>query len=73
MDLLIETVKDVDLLCDKNILFNCLDDSYAAELMIKNLNKGILLINMRYDYVDVGKELNSFYEQRPWHIDGWHY
>ncbi|KAK9997270.1 hypothetical protein SO802_021956 [Lithocarpus litseifolius] len=60
MDLLIKTTKDVDLLCNKNILFNCLDDSYAAKSMIKNLNKGILLINMRDDYVELGKELNFF-------------
>ncbi|XP_075661295.1 UPF0481 protein At3g47200-like [Castanea sativa] len=66
MALLIKTRKDVDLLCDKNILFNHLDNSYAAELMIKNLNKGILLINMRRDYVDVGEELKNFYDQRPW-------
>ncbi|KAK7821303.1 hypothetical protein CFP56_037846 [Quercus suber] len=66
MDLLIKTKKDADLLCDKNILFNCLDDSYAVEFMIKNLNKGIFLINMRNDYVDVSKKLKSFYEQRPW-------
>ena len=61
MDSLIKTRKDVDLLCDKKILFNRLDDRYAAEFMIKNLNKGILLINMRDVYVKLTEDLNCLY------------
>ena len=66
MDSLIKTRKDVDLLCDKKILFNRLDDRYAAEFMIKNLNKGILLINMRDVYVKLTEDLNCLYLIRIW-------
>ncbi|KAF3962983.1 hypothetical protein CMV_012573 [Castanea mollissima] len=66
MDLLINTKEDVDLLCDKKILVNYLGDNNAATLMINNLNKGVLWATVRDDYINLGKELNSFYEN-PWH------
>ena len=62
MDSLIDTKEDVDLLCDKEILVNCLGDNNAATLMINNLNKGIVRATVRYDYINLCKELNSFYE-----------
>ncbi|XP_030939995.1 UPF0481 protein At3g47200-like [Quercus lobata] len=66
MDSLINAKEDVDLLCDKEILVNCLGDNNAATLMINNLNKGIAYAAVRYDYIELCKELNSFYEN-PWH------
>ncbi|XP_023890200.1 UPF0481 protein At3g47200 [Quercus suber] len=66
MDLLIDTKEDVHLLCDKKILVNYLGDNNAATLMINSLNKGIIWTTMRDDYINLCKELNSFYEN-PWH------
>ncbi|XP_050258854.1 UPF0481 protein At3g47200-like [Quercus robur] len=66
MDSLINTRKDVDLLCDKKILVNCLGDNDAAKSMVNNLNKGIIWVTKRDDYIDLYNELNSFYD-KPWH------
>ena len=66
MDSLINTIKDVDLLCDEKILFNCLGDNDAAKSMINRLNNGITWVTKRDDYIDLCKKLNSFYE-KPWH------
>ena len=57
---LIRTGKDVDLLCDKNILVNYLGDSYAAESLIRNLNGGIVYLSVSVDYVVLSSDLNSF-------------
>ena len=66
MDSLIDTTKDVDLLCDKKILVNFLGDNDAAKSMINDLNKGIILVTKRHDYIDLCDKLNSFYT-KPWH------
>nr|XP_023919221.1 UPF0481 protein At3g47200-like [Quercus suber] len=66
IDSLINTREDVDLLCNKNILVNHLGDNNAATSMINDLNKGILLMPTREDYVDLCNKLNSFYKE-PWH------
>lgn len=66
LDRLINTTKDVDLLCDKGIIVNCLGDSKAVTSMINNLNRGILRRNMNSDYNRFCKKLNAFYEE-PWH------
>ena len=66
MDLLINTKEDVNLLCDKKILVNYLGDNNAATLMINNINKGIGWVIVNNDYINLCKELNSFYEN-PWH------
>ena len=66
MDLLIDTKEDVDLLCDKEILVNYLGDNNAATHMINNLNKEIVCVTVRGDYINLCKELNSFYGN-PWH------
>ena len=58
--------RDVDLLCDKKIIFNCLGDSSAAMSMVNNFNKGILLLDMSSDYCCLSKALNEFYAN-PWH------
>ena len=56
----------MDLLCDKKILVNYLGDNNAANLMINNINKGIGWVTVNNDYINLCKELNSFYEN-PWH------
>lgn len=66
MDSLINTRKDVDLLCDEKILVNYLGDNNAAMSMINNLNKGIVWKTTRDDYSYHYDELNTFYEI-TWH------
>ena len=46
----------------KRSWFNYLGDNNAATLMINNLNKGIVLVTMRDDYINLCIELNNFYE-----------
>ena len=65
MDSLINTREDVDLLCKKKILVNCIGDHNAAMSMINNLNNGIECLTLREDYIDLYKKLHSFYEN-PW-------
>ena len=64
LDFLINTSKDVDLLCDKGILVNYLGK--GATSAINNLN-----INIKWDYMNNGyskicRDLNAFYKT-PWH------
>ncbi|KAK4566669.1 hypothetical protein RGQ29_002794 [Quercus rubra] len=69
MDSLIDTTKDVDLLCDKKNLVNCLGDNDAAKSMINDLNKGIISVTKRDDYVDLCNKLNRLLHQyfsTPW-------
>ncbi|KAM3702461.1 hypothetical protein ACJW31_04G027400 [Castanea mollissima] len=66
LDFLINTTKDVDLLCDKKILVNYLGDNNAATLMINNLNISVIGDWVRDDYFDLCKDLNGFYENL-WH------
>ena len=66
MDSLINTRKDVDFLCEKKILVNYLGDNNAPNSMINYLNKGIIWMTVRLDYIDIYNKLNSFYEN-PWH------
>ena len=62
MDFLINTTRDVDLLCDKKIIVNYLGDNSAAMSMVKNLNKGIVWLKMSSDYYRLSNALNEFYE-----------
>ncbi|KAM3702464.1 hypothetical protein ACJW31_04G027700 [Castanea mollissima] len=66
LDLLINTRKDVDLLCDKKILVNYLGDHNSVKSMINNLNKDIAWSMSRGDYFKLCERLNGFYEN-PWH------
>ncbi|KAM3750298.1 hypothetical protein ACB098_04G026600 [Castanea mollissima] len=66
LDLLINTRKDVDFLCDNKILVNYLRDNNVVKFMINNLNTDIIWKGTRDDYFDLCKELNGFYEN-PWH------
>ena len=53
MDSLINTRKDVDFLCDKKILVNYLGDNNVVNSMINIINKGIIWIMIRHDYIDL--------------------
>ena len=66
LDFLIDTSKDVDLLCDEEILVNYLGDSNAAASAINNLNTNILWDYMNSDYSKICEDLNVFYK-KPWH------
>ena len=66
LDRLINTTKDVDLLCDKEIIVNSLGDNNVVTSMISNLNRGIFGGDMNSDYSHVCEALNKFYEV-PWH------
>ncbi|KAK7859408.1 putative upf0481 protein [Quercus suber] len=66
LDFLINTSKDVDLLCDKGILVNYLGDSNAAALAFNNLNTNILWGYMNLEYSKICEDLNAFYKKR-WH------
>ncbi|KAM3750302.1 hypothetical protein ACB098_04G026900 [Castanea mollissima] len=65
IDFIVNTKKDVDLLCDKGILVNYLGDNDAAKSMINNLNKGILMMAVRDDYAELCTKLNKFCDE-PW-------
>ena len=66
LDFLINSFKDVDLLCDKGILINYLGDSDAAASTVNNLNTNILWVNMNSDYTKICEDLNAFYK-KPWY------
>uniref|UniRef100_A0A7N2RB32 Uncharacterized protein n=2 Tax=Quercus lobata TaxID=97700 RepID=A0A7N2RB32_QUELO len=66
LDFLIDTSKDVDLLCKEGILVNYLGDSNAAASAINNLNTNILWDYMNPNYSKICEDLNVFYK-KPWH------
>ncbi|KAK7850352.1 upf0481 protein, partial [Quercus suber] len=66
LDFLIDNSKDVDLLCDKGILINYLGDSDVAALVVNSLNTNILWVNGNPKYLQICKDLNSFYNI-TWH------
>ena len=60
LDSLINTEKDVDLLCENKVMINFLGDNDAVKSMINNLNYGIYPENRRSDYNDLCENLNRF-------------
>lgn len=58
---LINTVEDINLLCDRAILFNKLVDNKAALSLVKNLITNITRSGMNSDFTYICKELNQFY------------
>ncbi|KAK7852372.1 hypothetical protein CFP56_039149, partial [Quercus suber] len=56
---LIDTTKDMDLLCQKEILVNYLGDSNKATSAVSNLNTEILWFDMNSDYKRICKELSD--------------
>ncbi|XP_062176264.1 UPF0481 protein At3g47200-like [Alnus glutinosa] len=67
VDSLIDTVKDVDLLVQKKILFNGLGDNNAVTTLANNLGINVLYGYSRSIYCNLYKDLNTFYED-PRHI-----
>ena len=63
---LVNTTKDMDLLCENEILVNYLGDSNTATSVVNKLNTRILLGDMNTDYNRICKELNAFYK-KSWH------
>ncbi|KAF3962829.1 hypothetical protein CMV_012713 [Castanea mollissima] len=74
LDFLINTSKDVDLLCDKGILVNYLGDSDAAASAVNNLNTNILWTYMNSHYRKISEDLNAFYKKpsHRWRATLWH-
>ncbi|XP_050258160.1 UPF0481 protein At3g47200-like [Quercus robur] len=66
MDFLINTTKDMDLLCDNGIVDNYLGDNNAATLIVNNLHKNILWVGLGTEYCKLCESLNAFYKD-PWH------
>ena len=66
LDRLINIDKDVDLLCDKGIIVNCLGDNNVITSMINKLNRGIFRGDMNAKHYKICEDLNKFYEE-PWH------
>ncbi|TXG62557.1 hypothetical protein EZV62_009551 [Acer yangbiense] len=62
MDVLIDTEKDVDLLVDDGILFNCLGDNAAIVKMFNNL--GLQITPSRSVYHNIGEKLKAHYARR---------
>ena len=66
LDHLINIDKDVDLLCDKGIIVNCLGDNNVITSMINKLNRGIFRRDMNAKHYKICEDLNKFYDE-PWH------
>ncbi|KAM4126177.1 hypothetical protein ACB094_01G368300 [Castanea mollissima] len=66
LDFLINTTRDVDLLCDKGIMVNYLGNSSAATSMVNNLQSEIVWSDLSSDYCRLSEALNEFYEN-TWH------
>ena len=66
LDFLVDTTKDVDILCDKNIVVNYLGDRDAIKSLVNNLNKEIAWNSSSADYYKLCEELNAYYGE-PWH------
>ncbi|KAL5798934.1 hypothetical protein ACOSQ2_003754 [Xanthoceras sorbifolium] len=62
MDFLIDNEKDVDLLVDKGIIFNCLGDNAAIANMFNKL--GLQVTPSYSSYYYVAKELKTYYGKR---------
>ncbi|KAM3714913.1 hypothetical protein ACJW31_01G369200 [Castanea mollissima] len=62
LDGLINTAKDVDLLCDKGIIVNSLGDNNVITSMINKLNRGIFRGDMNTKHYKLCEALNKFYE-----------
>ena len=66
LDFLINTTKDMDLLCDNGIVDNYLGDNNEATLIVNNLHKNILWVGLGTEYCKLCESLNAFYKDR-WH------
>ena len=66
LDDLINTTKDMDLLCNKKIVINHLGDNDAATSFLNNLNTNISMPDDYSNYYHICQKLNTFCEKR-WH------
>ena len=66
LDCLVNTTRDIDLLCDKGIIRNYLGDNKAATSLVNKLNIHVSLSGINPNHNRIFKELNAFYE-KPWH------
>ena len=66
LDILINTTKDIDLLCNKEIVVNYLGDSNAATSVVNKLNTNVIWYDMNSDYSRICEDLNKFCK-KPWH------
>lgn len=64
--LLINTIEDINLLCDRGILVNRLGDNKAALSLVKKLITNIKLSDMNSDFTIICEGLNEFYK-KPFH------
>ncbi|XP_059451412.1 UPF0481 protein At3g47200-like [Corylus avellana] len=60
LDSLINTVKDINILCDHEIIDNCLNPEDAAQLFNKLYHDTFVA----FDYVDLSREVNRFCQRR---------
>ncbi|KAL4655067.1 hypothetical protein ACB092_01G424400 [Castanea dentata] len=66
LNFLIDTTKDMDLLCEKGILVNYVRDNNTATTAFNDLNNYLIWSVMNSDYVKICEELNAFYK-KSWH------
>ena len=66
LDFLIDTAKDIDLLCNKEIVVNHLGDSNAATSVVNKLNTDVIWYDTNSEYLRICEELNRFYK-KPCH------
>ena len=66
LDCLVNTTRDMDLLCDKGIIRNYLGDNKAATSLVNKLNTHVPLSGKNQNHNRIFEELNAFYE-KPWH------
>lgn len=60
LDFLINTPKDMDLLCDKEIVINYLGDNKVATSVVNCLNTNVLWLGIDSKHSDICEDLNSF-------------
>lgn len=66
LDCVVNTIGDIDLLCDKGIIRNYLGDNKAATSLVNKLNIHVSWSGINPNHNRIFKELNAFY-QKPWH------
>ena len=66
LDSLINTIEDINLLCDRGILVNHLGDNKAALSMVKKLITNITCSGMSLEFTIICEGLNKFYK-KPFH------
>ncbi|KAK7839389.1 upf0481 protein [Quercus suber] len=63
LDCLVNTTRDIDLLCDKGIIRNYLGDNKAATSLVNKLNIHVSWSGINPNHNHIFKELNDFYKK----------